>query len=52
MNMRKALGLALLYGAALFTIGSGSVVADVQSLRGMQDIDSVQSCCDPALAGG
>ena len=40
MNMRKALGLALLYGAALFTFGSGSVVADVQSLRGMQDIDA------------
>lgn len=40
MNMRKALGLALLYGAALFTMGSSSVVAEVQSLRGTQDINA------------
>ena len=40
MNKRKAFGLALLCGTALFTVSSVVVNAEVQSLRGIQDIDA------------
>ncbi len=40
MNMQKAFRLALLSAAALFTLGSAAASADVQSLRGMQEIDA------------
>jgi len=43
MNMQKALGLALLYGAALFIIASGPVVADIQSLRGVPEIEAASN---------
>jgi cytochrome c-type protein NapB len=43
MNKRKAFGLALLFGTALFTISSGAINAEVQSLRGMQDIDAASN---------
>ena len=43
MNKQKAFGLVLLYGAALFTMGSGSVVADIQSLRGVPEIDAASN---------
>ena len=40
MNKRKAFGLALFCGSMLFAISGGVINADVQSLRGMQDIDA------------
>ena len=40
MNKRKAFGLALLCGTALFTVGSVAISAEVQSLRGMQEIEA------------
>jgi cytochrome c-type protein NapB len=40
MNKRKAFGLALLCGTVLFTVSSGAINAEVQSLRGVQDIDA------------
>ena len=43
MNKRKAFGLALLCGTALFTVSSVAVNADVQSLRGEQSIDAVSN---------
>ena len=43
MNMRKALGLALLYGAALFTVSSGAISADITSLRGVLEIDAASA---------
>lgn len=40
MNKRKAFGMALLCSAALFTIASVTVNAEVQSLRGAQAIEA------------
>ena len=40
MNKLKAFGLALFCGTALFTLGSVTVNAEVQSLRGAQSIDA------------
>ena len=43
MNKRKAFGLALLYGVALFTINSGVQNADITSLRGVPEIDAASA---------
>jgi cytochrome c-type protein NapB len=43
MNKRKAFGLALLYGAALFTVSSGAISADITSLRGVPEIDAASA---------
>ena len=43
MNKRKAFGLALLFGTALFTLSSVALSAEVKSLRGMQDIDAASN---------
>ena len=43
MNKRKAIRLALLYGAALFTVSSGAISADITSLRGVPEIDAASA---------
>jgi len=43
MNKQKAFGLALLCGTALFTVSSGAINAEVQSLRGIQDIEAASN---------
>ena len=43
MNKRKAFGLALLCGTALFTVSSGVISADIQSLRGVPEIEAASA---------
>ena len=43
MNQRKAFGLALLCGTALFTVSSSAISADIQSLRGVPEIDAASN---------
>ena len=43
MNIRKVFGLALLYGAALFTVSGGAISADITSLRGVPEIDAASA---------